>query len=172
MMRVLALDIALHTGACYDGANGEPMFHTIMLPDLGFGARCQAFVTKLYDLVTVVQPDLIAVEAPLVPIGRGFDVQTTVKTVRLLITLAGLASYVAACAGVAITEKTAQQTKKHLTGSKHADKKAVMDRCRQLGWNPRNYDEADAAALWAMTKAEREPGWSYNTSPLLGRRHG
>lgn len=170
-MILLALDISTRTGCCWDG-NERPFFRTITLPQLALGLRCKSFVTQLYELVGVVKPDLIAIEAPLVPIGKGFDVQTTVDTVRLLITLAGMASYVAACAGVPTTERTAQQTKKHLTGARHADKQAVFDRCVMLGWQPKNYDEADAGALYALVKAEREPGWAPASSPLFGRKHG
>ena len=169
-MIVLALDIATSTGACWDGPEGRPVFQTHTCPPLGLGQKCKSFAAWLDELITVVQPGLVAVEAPLMR-TRGVQLRSSIDVDRLLITMAGIAQFVAACNGIATTEKNVQTVKKHLTGFAHADKQAMVDRCRMIGWAVRNDHEADAAALWSLVKSERELGWAPQGTVLFGRRH-
>lgn len=170
MAIVLALDIATASGAAWDGPTGAPQFTTFRLPSNygpdDIGPRVRAFVNWMHGLAGLVKPSIIAVEAPLVV--HSDSLKTNVDTVRLLITLAGIAHYVADCLSPRprVIEKNVMSVKKHLTGSGRADKAAVMAACRRLGWQIKSDHEADACALWALVKAENDPGFSYRTTPL------
>ena len=45
---------------------------------------------------------------------------------------------------------------------------AVLRRCRERGWAPKNDDEADALAILDYTRAVHIPGWSLNGLSLFG----
>lgn len=164
-MKIIALDIATSTGACFDGPEGRPVFVTHRVPDLCLGLKLKSFAAWLYELIGVIEPDLLAIEAPLVQ--RGGNFKSNIDTARLLNNLAGTAHYVAACAGVPVTEKNVGTIKLHFAGSGRADKRAMMERCRQLRWTVRNDHEADAAGLWCLVKSERQPLWAPTATPLF-----
>lgn len=170
MATVLALDIATRTGAAWDGDGGRPRVATFVLPAgsgiESMGRRVKAFVAWLHPLGQLIKPDVVAIEAPLVT--RGDNVKTNVDTVRLLITLAGVAHYVANTLGCRSIEKNVQSVKRHWAGSGHADKAAMLARCRQLGWQVEDDHQADACALWALVKAELDPAFGYRTTPMFG----
>lgn len=172
-MIVLALDIATATGAAWDGPNGAPQFCTYRLPSYysseDLGARLHKFQNWLYDLAGMVKPGLIAVEAPLVDTGRP-DLPTNKDAARLLIALASQAHLVGYCLDpkARVIEKNVSAVKRHLTGTGHAKKDAIMAACRRLGWAVKTDHEGDACSLWALVKAETDPQFSYKTTPLWG----
>ena len=169
-MIVLALDIATATGAAWDGPDGQPVFATHRAPDLGLGLKCKSFAGWLDETIMVVGPDLVAVEAPLMR-THNVKLRSSIETDRLLITLAGMAHYVAACSGLAVVEKNVQEVKAYFVGGRHVDKPAMIARARLLGWNVRNDHEADAGALWALVRSQRDPQFRIDTTPLFGRHH-
>jgi hypothetical protein len=46
-------------------------------------------------------------------------------------------------------------------------KAATIDRCRELGWNVNNDNEADACALWDYQIACLRPDLAYKTTALF-----
>jgi hypothetical protein len=48
-------------------------------------------------------------------------------------------------------------------------KPMVIERCRQLGWEPRNDNEADALALWSYMRSFFDPTFALVTTPLFGQ---
>lgn len=164
MPKVLALDIATNTGCAFDRAitPGVPICRSYCCPQGLLGHRLKHFVVWLHKAATFIKPDVIAIEAPLIAGSR--NAQST----RLLVSLNGAAHYIAACVGARVIERHNGSIKKFWTQNGKADKAAMMQMCRTLGWQVDNHDEADACALWAMVKAELEPSFSYRTTPLWG----
>lgn len=171
MTVVAAYDVATDVGFSTDDPKGEgrPIFATFHGPRHAaredYGVRYAAFRAWMVDTITVHQPELIAIEAPLMP--RGDNMKTNLITVRLLMGLAAVAEEVAATMGVRCVEENVQTIKKHFAGTGRADKDAMLARCRQLGWAVANHHEADAAALWSYCKAKTDPKFQYSTTPLF-----
>lgn len=165
MTRVLAIDTGTTSAAAADSESGRPTFftwHGARWQTKGeFGARLSEFRKWLDDLVTLTSPDLLAFEAPLPQRG---DALTNFDTVRFLYSAAGIVELVAHDRHIDCAETPVSTIKAQFAGSGRADKAAMMWRCRQLGWHVRNHNEADAAALWFVAKAQ-DPAWSV---PILG----
>lgn len=166
MTRVLAIDTGTTSGAAADSESGRPTFftwHGARWQTKGeFGARLSEFRKWLDALVVMTSPDLIVFEAPLPQRG---DALTNFDTVRFLYAAAGVVELVAHDREIDCAQENVGTIKAQFAGSGRADKAAVMFRCRQLGWNVRNHNEADAAALWFVAKATADPTWSV---PILG----
>lgn len=174
--RIIALDLSSAcTGIAYDGPDGaRPVSSSYRLPRAGaagdYGLGYAAFRAYLACRVERAKPVLIAFEAPLQVIGaHASSRRTNQATVRILFGLAAITEEVAGAFGIACAEVNIATIKKHFAGHGRADKRDIIARCRQLGWEPRNDNEADAMALWAYAKALREPGWSPRATPLFGR---
>lgn len=170
---VLAIDTGSHSAAAI-GAEAPPILASVHLtagndPD-DHGPRYAQYAEWLADLIAVHQPGVLAFESPLVP--RGNNMITNANTVRFLLGLAAITELTGHDAGLRVFEANLQSTKRHFAGTGRADKPAMMARCRQLGWAPKNHNEADAAALWSYAKSILEPGFAYRMTPLLGRAHG
>lgn len=168
-MIILAIDTGSTSGAAWDGADGIPRFSTWhgnrwSAPG-EFGPRLVKFEEWLLDLIAVVSPDRIVLEAPLV--ARGSNIVTNADTVRLLYSLAGLVEKCAAQRGIECFEVNVMTVKKQFTGNGRAQKADVMFRARQLGWGLPNEHEADACAVWFYAKAALDRGWCI---PLIKAR--
>lgn len=180
-VRVLALDIATTTGVCYDGMDwiDVPKFETWELRSAGgvgqYGARFASLARRLDSLIAALamakcKPDIIAFEEPLNVKRRSSKMSNGVT--RLLVGLASVAECVAYQHGIKCVEVPVSTAKAHFGGrTKDADPKAaVMARCRVLGWQVKNTDEGDSAAIWSFVKCTSDPKFSYQTTPLFGRR--
>lgn len=171
-MRVLAIDCGTTSGAAFDGVDGRPVAQTwrgaahALDPD-EFGPRYTAFRQWIEDLINVARPDLIAFEAPLVL--HGSRTMTNPNTARVLLGLAAIAEQVADAYGIRCCEVHVSTIKKFWTGTGRAEKSAMVARCRQLGWQVQNDNEADAMALFAFAKASVDPKWQALTTPMFGR---
>lgn len=168
--RVLAVDCGTVSGAAVDGERGIPILTSKRLGAIDaddHGARYAVFEQWLCDLIAVHQPTAFAFESPLVP--RGNNVLTNANTIRFLLGLAAVAELVGTRAGLEVFEANVQQVKRHFAGNGRADKTAMMQRCRLLGWNAKNHNEADAAGLWALAKSTLDPKFAPQTTPLFGR---
>jgi len=155
---VLALDLASETGF----AIGEPG----QLPRIGSlrfaaaGATHPAIYSAAMSWIarTIREEAIVrvVVETPLNPnFKTGF---TNIGTIRLLMGLAAVMEGAAHKLGVWHIEEIAVMTwRKHVLGKGNikgpAAKKMVLRLCRDLGMEPRNNNESDAAGLWfAATK--------------------
>ncbi len=163
---VLFLDIATRTGWCEGVPGGKPFYGSFVVSKDGdasdkylgmlrwVGQRCKAF-----------RPNALFYEAPLA---------RNAKTAELLMGLAANACSAARGTGVWRVEKVHPSTVKAFflpkgaprTGS--ATKYAVIDRCRELGFDPKNDDEADAIAGWHYACARVAPHVAADSTPLFG----
>jgi Holliday junction resolvasome RuvABC endonuclease subunit len=106
----------------------------------------------LTDILAVIKPARCAFEAPIIIPKR------SAQTMRLLMYIAGVAELCCAKAKVPVYEISVSTARKGFCGSGRADKPMVQQRCRQLGWQFRNDDEADALAVWHAL-AVLDPKW-------------
>lgn len=152
MKRVLAFDQATNTGYAVDrpGGGDNPLCGSFRCdrdddPD-AFGDSFVEFEQKVSDLIAVHAPDLVAFEQPMVV--RGNNIKTTAQTIRLLFGYAAIIELVATRQGIECREINNTEWKRHFVGNGAASKPEVAQRCRLLGWNPQNYDAADACGIW------------------------
>lgn len=157
-MIILALDLASVSGVAIGSTGGKP---TAWPVNLGQGrsedARFSQALVLTHKLIEAHKPDLIVIEAP---VGGP-------KTSHFLV---GLVACVRGCAfnrRVRIESYNIAAIRKHFIGghvtsaayghlppnkrkgaARAAGKNAVMQRCRQLGWEAEDDNAADACALW------------------------
>ena len=81
-------------------------------------------------------------EAPLLPRTTSF------KTVTKLHSLAGITELLCLRSQVKVRSANNTTVKKAFTGHGRAEKSAMCDRAKQLGFNPKDDNEADAIAIW------------------------
>lgn len=175
-MRVLALDIATTTGWAVDrsGDGGpSPLTGTKRLAaGSADGARLGRagleFAKWLDGMIRLHAVETVAIEAPAMG-GRGIVMSAV--TARMLIGLAFTAEVVAASADVPVWEAAVSTARKNLLGTgRPADgKKAVVERCRLLGWQVKDHNAADAACLWALAKGRLDREWRLETATPLFR---
>lgn len=176
MTIVLSADLGTHTGIAWDGpgdgrrAPGSyPVCSTWKAPyaePTDFGLRFFSFYEWLDGVFAVVRPGLFTFETPLVPNSRGGRFVSTAATMRLLIGFAGVAEMVATKREVECAEINISTVKKFLAGNGRADKASMMARAKQLGWACADSHQADAAGLFAYTKAMNDPRWSFAVTAL------
>lgn len=162
---ILAYDLASKTGV----ALGEP----------GAAPRCWSFVIagsngeKFSQLARIVtghvnqhKPDLVVIEAPFVMNN---------SAVALLFGFRAITFAVCGLRSVPVAEYTPKDIRKHFLGTggmKRVEaKKAVMARCRSLGWVVAGDDEADAAALWDYAASKASPAHANMTLEIGDARH-
>jgi hypothetical protein len=176
---VLALDIATTTGWAHDDATGQkPLSGTFRAPrpaglseeGLEYGRTFAAFRKWLVDFIGVVKPGTLAFEAPLQIVqGHRAKVSTNQSAIRILFGLAAIAEMTATECNLRPYECNVQTVKRHFTGSGHADKDAMMARCRQLGWPAQDHNGADACGVWCLVKGLQDPSWRPAMGPLFQR---
>jgi Holliday junction resolvasome RuvABC endonuclease subunit len=170
-MRVLALDLSSTSGAAFDGVDGKPQFSTHkgrMPDDDDFGAFFGALAKWVRDLIAFQRPDLIAIEAPFVPLGNTGR-PTSPRIVYALVGLAAVAETVANAHSIPTCKPAVASVRKHFTGSGRAKKPDVERRCYLLGWSPRDNHQADAAALFCYAKSVHDPKWAPTGTLLFAR---
>jgi hypothetical protein len=173
-VKVLALDLSTRLGWCVDGADVlPPRTGTYRLPSAVGGNIGKPLLLYSEWLAAMLsgadKPALVAFEAPAMG-GRGIVMNA--ETAALLVSLAGVTEMIAEAYGVACESAHVQTVRKHFVGSGRPPnaKKAVMDRCRLLGWAVADDNAADAAAVWAYAKARRDKTFRLeSTTALFGR---
>lgn len=169
---ILALDLATTTGWCVGQAGGKPTYgsHRIAPQGAGSGEVFGQFLKWLHDMVAVHSPRVIVYEAPLAPsLLRG---KTNADTARRLFGLPAITEAIAYRMGVpVILEASVQDVRGHFIGTRNMPgdeaKRAVIARCRQLGYDPQTHDAADALALWDYCAAMRNPKLAALRTPLF-----
>ncbi len=171
-MKILALDVATKTGVCVGvpGAN-RPRAWTVDLGKSPIQRKLSNALVMTQGLITAHKPDLIVIEAPI----GGQKVNAS------LIKMVGCIEGCAFNRGVKTHSVSLATVRKRFLGkaftkrdfphlsekdARVAVKRLVVDRCRLIGWEPENDDEADAMALWDWGMAEMVK--SYQTPPPGG----
>ncbi len=154
-MRILALDLATKAGFAMGRAGEKPRAWSKRLrtsedaPERAF----KRLGIELRDLFTLELPDLVVVEAPL---AGGLIGNSNMATVYQLNGLVGGVFTICGPYGIRCIKANVQTVRKHVVGRARPDnpKKAVLDRCKALGYLPPEcFDDniADAVAMhiWA-----------------------
>ena len=108
------------------------------------------FESWLGEMVTVHQPDMIVFEAPFVGAVRNAN------TARMLFGFCSLTEMVTFRRGVRVLECNNSIIKKHATGNGNAPKGSMIKAARDMGWNPKDDNEADALWLADYAAAMRQ----------------
>jgi len=149
-MRVLALDIANHTGWAWGEPGSPPKGGTLEV-----GADQGELGKAFYDYENVLaglldklgSPQVIAYEAPLTQIKGRPAINSSVTSQRLL-GLIAITQMLGYAYGARMLPCQITAVRQHFCGSRSATKDEVWRRCLQCGWRPVNLDEADALATW------------------------
>ena len=169
--RVLALDLATTTGWAYGAPGSIPRCGHLRFAAKGASRALiyRNFRNWLEEKWNVrdEQPDFIAYESPAVPsIMAG---RTNIETIRLLMGLAeNLEEW---CLGkVELRESRVSDVRVHFIGSNMKSalaKQKTFEQCQMLGWNPQDFDESDACALWDFQCAWLNPKLAAYSTPLF-----
>lgn len=169
---VMFLDLATTTGWAVGPIGGKPVYgsHRIASPGASSPEVFSSFIAWLVDQLKVHAPRVVAYEAPLAPsIVKG---KTNVNTVRRLMGLAAITEGVSYRMGIfTVLEATVQDVRGHFIGRRNLPgdegKRAVIARCRQLGYEPKDDNAADALAGYDYTCAMRNPKLAALSTPLF-----
>lgn len=150
---ILALDLATQTGWARGEPGGKLFYGTQKLG--GDGAtnaeKSAAAIKWATDQIKVFRPRIIVIEAPMAPSQMAG--QTTVSTARTLLGLPFVIEGVAYLLGIyEVREANVQDVRQHFIGRRTVPgggaKALVMQRCRELGFDPPDNNAGDAIALW------------------------
>ena len=123
--------------------------------------------------IQLSRPRAVYIEAPL---SSGVWGKTNSNTTLLLQSLWAALATVCGIANVPCRRGNVQTIRKFFVGEGRPDdpKDRVMEVCQRLGWKPKNYDEADAAAGWYWACSLYEGGprnpsqhWAWGEGALL-----
>lgn len=161
MPSLLCLDASKYVGhAFFASADALPMCRTWVAKGLwnsdDYSPYFLAFETWLIEMLTVLQPDILAFESPIVVPrrdGRGSDE----NNVRRLIGIVSIAELVAARRGIRCYEVHNQTSKAFVGASVRKDKNAMIVAMTNRGFSVADHNQADAAALGLVVYAELEP---------------
>jgi len=167
-MIIAALDLASQTGV----AIGEPGCRPILFTEKFTGGHGERFAESQEMAARIIRqykPALIVIEAPLKLPRTSADVELVLMGLRACVLAVAYRKRVA-------TEMHAVQTiRKHFIGTarlkRKAAKAATIARCKQLGWKPKNDDEADAGALWDLACSMTSRSHSLSRTPLFGNKN-
>jgi hypothetical protein len=176
MTDVLALDVATTLGWCRGIVGAQPTAGSVC-----FGRR-EMREREVYGNALIwfsdflrpePRPDLVILESMLA-IGA-MDGQSQRATWLRLAGLRTLAIGVAHARNIPeIAEASVQDIRGHFIGERNMRrreaKSTVMERCKRLGWEVRNDNEGDAAALWSYACSLIDPRLAMNVVPLFNRR--
>lgn len=166
-MRLLAVDAATTSGFALGAAGVVPRSWSQRLkgvdddPERAF----KKMGISLRDLFSVEKPDLVVIEAPMSMGGmvaldeqspRGFKFKSSPETIYLLTGLVAVVFGICGPYGIPCRKAHVQAVRKHVVGKARPSdpKRAVLERCWQIGYLPRDVrddNRADAVALhiWA-----------------------
>jgi len=124
------------------------------------------------DMIEQNPPDILMIESMLPP-----DAMRNQTSRQVRDRLAGLHGIVRACAkrgGVGeISEVSVGDVRAHFIGTRGLQrldaKRAVIERCKALGWNVANDNEGDACAIWSFAVSLIDPQQALRVSPLFNR---
>lgn len=171
---ILFLDVAGIVG-CSEGRPGEkPRSWHWKLGGEGASQeeRGYSLLRKLSEHLQVSQPRLVGIEAPLAPAVLA-NIGSKADDAAFQMGTAFLAKVVAYGRGVPMIKfVNVQDVRQHFVQQrrfkgKNDGKRAVLQRCRDLGWEVDTFDEADAAAGWSYCCHRWFPRHAQHVEPLL-----
>lgn len=173
MHDIAAFDVnTKHVGVAVGGpAHAGPFLYTWDL----FGCSSEDDLVRsaasLYATVsqycrTVWHPRFVYYEAPFNPFASG---QTSNQATSGLRSLATVAAAAAVNANAVARPAHVQSWRKVFLGHGRPPnpKEATMARCFELGWEPKNDDEADAAGVWFYAMSRHFPAWAPRSTPMF-----
>jgi hypothetical protein len=172
---ILAIDLATTTGIARGKVGSTPIADTIPFAKHAGASNEAVFARALSWASAYLQADpprLIFVEAMLPPDAMK---NATSRAVRdRLAGLQGIIRAVAYLRGVhGIESATVGDIRGHFLGARglrrEYAKRAVIERCRALGWKCENDNEGDALALWSYACAQIDPTTALQVSPLFNK---
>lgn len=167
---VLALDLATSTGWARGEPGGKPAFGSLRFGKPGtsrpviYRAFREWLSVELTDRITRV-----VFESSATQLMGG---RTTIETVKLLI---GLTEHLEEFCHqrVEVREARTSDVRHHFIGSnpkRAIAKPAMMQKCRDFGWDVANDDEADALGLWDYQCSILRPDLAHRRTPLFQKR--
>lgn len=178
MKILLALDVATVTGFAWGPVDGTPKADCIR-----FGGKDPldddvwvAGMKWLHNFLKVVQPDVVALEAPIMssaPAG-GSNPHTQLR-------LTGLQAVLRTVVAVNLPRPAklvhVQSARKFFIGHGNLRgqeaKSRVKRRCIDIGWiteEDATYDKCDALCVWAKAAGDLSPTFAANFTPLMTAR--
>lgn len=174
MTDVLALDIASMTGWCRGGVGSTPTCGSIRFAAAGAsqGAIFGNAFDWFCDFTKDHRPDALIIEA-LLPFAAGVG-KTNKNTGDILAGLHGVIRAIAYKRQIfEIHTVSVGDARQHFIDSRtfkgDKAKRYVMDKCRALGWQVKNDNESDAAAIWSYWCSRIDPKQALRVSPLFNR---
>ncbi|MGL6209129.1 MAG: hypothetical protein ACRC14_04785 [Paracoccaceae bacterium] len=141
-MKIMALDTATKTGIAIGETGGKPICFTVDLGKVDWPVRFSRTLRMTRKLIEEHRPDLVAVEAF---VGGP-------KANSNLVGLVACVQGETARMGVRLVSYYPATIRSHFLGgiraSKVPIKTQVFQRCRLLGWDVKDLDASDAAALF------------------------
>lgn len=149
----LGLDPATKCGfACWSPGMERPASGTFELPsdEEDLGRVGYLLHVNLQRLLTVHSFERIFYEAPIPPSQLMGQIQ--LKTIAKVFSIAGHIESFGYAKNLRVRQVGMGAWRRHFVGKGAGEKTATfkswsMDRCRQLGWNVRSHDEADALGV-------------------------
>jgi hypothetical protein len=172
---VLGLDIATVTGIAWGRVDANaPQWDAVR-----FGSRstpspdvfCKAMDWGL-DFIGNLKPDIVMMEGLLPPTAMRNETTRAVRD-----RLCGLNAILAACARKSgageVASAHVNDIRDHFIGTRTLKrqfvKRAVMEKCQELGWDVPNDNCADAIAVWSYACSLIDPRLALRGSPLFNR---
>lgn len=151
----LALDVATNLGWCFGEFGRAPIMGSVRLMGNGAedGAIGCSLIDWLADRITICNPVAVHYEAAL-PGGK----QSSINAAQIALGLAMCVKVVCWRREVRCYPGNVQRVRAQVIGAGNCDKPAVVAWCEAQGWRPKDFDAADAAALWAYAVGMRAPG--------------
>lgn len=165
MSELLALDISSNRMGVAEGLptfGTRPRLYHVKLKTNESQTREDVWRNALIwtvDRLKVSKPCRVVIEAPIEPTGS--RERTNANAVVMLWGLYATISSVVAAKNIPFRAVAVSTVRKHFIGKGNLPgdeaKRHVRRRCEQLGWDAKNYDESDAAAVWDWGVAQLNP---------------
>lgn len=155
---ILSLDVASKTGWAYGFAGEAPQHGVFELPSTGdnLGRYGVTFLQWLTSKLRELRPREVVFEAPILP------KITNLNTTRKLHGLALMVEAACELEAVPCSEIGNSEWRRQFLGPYYPPKpcrdelkRAVIAACRNMGWNPRGDDDADALGILHVVSSHR-----------------
>lgn len=144
-MKILALDLATHTGIALGRPGADPLLMSLTIPSYKeMGRRWNFYYEWLDHRLTQGDITHVAVEAPA-------KFQSSVQAATIARSLNSFTDLLCYRHKIPLFPHNIGTIKKFMTGSGRARKADMTRAVRQRGLHPTNDNESDAAAVWLLT---------------------
>lgn len=179
---IIAFDVSKTcTGICEGFAGETPRFFSLRGEGIEVRKAVANLGTWVIDRTKLDEVDLIAIEASIHPgAWRGDWDEEKQKVVAkqdpmtgiVLSRLVSIVEFVADKKGIPTMNGHVQSMRaKFLGHGRPSDpKQRAKAMCRELGWEPKNLDQADAGVLWWFASMRRAPRFYQPITPMMQAR--